>query len=692
MTNATTNTTNRQPDRGALVYRYHERLYRLALLIAGDANAAARLVEQAYRTLPADDATPETTLVRALLAGRPALRRRWSPAEANIDRATLDRDHAGALLALLARLTPIARLTIGLYYLAGSSPDEIAAQLGPSVGDQPVVELLSRFRADAARAAGPAPAGADADALLRIDRFMSGLLSEEESLALRRDLLEQPELRELREAVSATRDLLPRAIPALFAVTPPVNLADRLLQIVAGPQKRSAPTLSTRRAQGLLALGVLTLAAAIVLIPSLLASRATSGRDTVTAIRAQPNAPELLDAAIHRFERAPVQTGVLHEQYRIEQDGRSAYIVDRLYDYAAPHRLAISASEEGANGPPVLQISSDGRSLVQFRGRGSAGPRRLSFDASVSADEAQAVLPLLRGQPQPSAFTNAPGVVDPGPLYLAQARAAGATLLGQATTLGRSAILLTYRTKQLPGQSPAEQTTRVVLTLDAETYALLDVALLTEGAAEATARHPVQAQQFELLASVPDDRFRLRSSPRVTQRDGITSVRFPFLDDGQFLSLDDAARQATQPILAPRDLPDEQMRGLAIAVGNGATPAERTSSVALLYEGEFQDVIVMPNNVSGPAGSATGEERSAGDYRYRLVGVPDFSGGVSALVYRPNAPEQPMTVMLNAEFATAEERETMLAAVIASLTPVDAQSLPTLRRNFHLPSAPAGKS
>jgi hypothetical protein len=688
-----TNATNRQPDRGALVYRYHERLYRLALLIAGDANAAARLVEQAYRALPADDAMPETTLVRALLAGRPALRRRWSPAEANIDRATLDRDHAKALLALLARLTPIARLTIGLYYLAGSSPDEIAAQLGPSVGDQPVVELLSRFRADAAKAAGPAPAGADADALLRIDRFMSGLLPEEESLALRRDLLEQPELRELREAVSATRDLLPRAIPALFAVTSPAGLADRLLQIVAGPQKRSAPTLSTRRAQVSLALGVLTLAAAIVLIPSLLASRAASGGDAATAIRAQPNAQELLDAAIHRFEHAPVQTGVLHEQYRIEHDGRPAYLVDRLYDYAAPHRLAISASEEGANGPPVLQISSDGRSLVQFRGRGSAGPRRLSFDASVSADEAQAVLPLLRGQPQSSAFTNGPtGVVDPGPLYLAQARAAGATLLGQATTLGRSSILLTYRTKQLPGQSPAEQTTRVVLTLDAETYALLDVALLAEGAAEATARHPVQAQQFELLASVPDDRFRLRSSPRVAQRDGITSVRFPFLDDGQFLSLDDAARQATQPILAPRDLPDEQMRGLAIAVGNGASAAERTSSVALLYEGEFQDVIVMPNNVSGPAGSTTGEERSAGDYRYRLVGVPDFSGGVSALVYRPDAPEQPMTVMLNAEFATAEERETMLASVIASLTPVDAQSLPMLRRNFHPPSAAAGKS
>ena len=41
-----------------------------------------------------------------------------------------------------------------------------------------------------------------------------------------------------------------------------------------------------------------------------------------------------------------------------------------------------------------------------------------------------------------------------------------------------------------------------------------------------------------------------------------------------------------------------------------------------------------------------------------------------------------MTMILNDEYATSAEREAMLQSLIASLTPVDTQSLPTLRRNF----------
>src|SRR5262245_50586896 len=37
-----------------VVYRYHEQLYRLALLLVGDADGAATLVERAYRQLVAD--------------------------------------------------------------------------------------------------------------------------------------------------------------------------------------------------------------------------------------------------------------------------------------------------------------------------------------------------------------------------------------------------------------------------------------------------------------------------------------------------------------------------------------------------------------------------------------------------------------------------------------------------------------
>ena len=87
-------------------------------------------------------------------------------------------------------------------------------------------------------------------------------------------------------------------------------------------------------------------------------------------------------------------------------------------------------------------------------------------------------------------------------------------MLGTTTLLGRQAFLLTYRTEQPPTLSwhDAAQPAQVVLTIDAQTYALLDVSLIAEGAAESSARHPLQAQQLEVLADVPDEQFSLPTS------------------------------------------------------------------------------------------------------------------------------------------------------------------------------------
>jgi hypothetical protein len=680
-----TNLSNAAPDRGALVYRYHERLYRLALLVAGDAGAAGRLVERAYRQLPADSADPEQALIQALLEGRPARRPHWAAGSESLLRAGIDKTQADALLRLLTRLTPLARLIVGLYYIAGSSPEEIATLLGPSADDQPVAGLLARFRLDAARALGLAPADADAALLARLDRWMEGQVSDEAALELRTAMFEQPDLRALRDGVQEARDLLPRAIPALFAAAPPLELTDRLLRPAGGRHAR-IPQVPARRAQALLALGVLALAAAIILVPSLLARRESPSAQ-------RPPAPQdLIDAAIHRFDRAQMQQGVLHEQYRVERSRGGVLLIERWYDFASPNRLAVSVRAEGRDGNPILQISSDGQSLVQFRRgfdrQGDSGGA--NTDASASESEIQAVLPLLRSQPIASAFgRDARGPGDPGPLYLAQARSAGASFLGRTTALGRSAYLLTYQANQQPTQPPdsaAGPPSRIVLTIDAQTYALLDVSVLPEGAAESRASHPVQAVQFEILPNVPDSRFYLPSAPGVVQQNGIASVRFPYLSREQLLSLDAAAQRSEGQLLAPQQLPDARMRGLAVSVTNGVG-----SPVALLYEGEFQNVIVLPSSDSSQQPAAVGEERSAGDFRYQIVPTDPSNGEIAALAYRPEAPQQRVVVMLNDALATAAERENTLQSLIASLTPVDAQTLPTLRRNFQTPREAAGK-
>ena len=586
-----------------------------------------------------------------------------------------------ALFRTLAALPPAARLAVGLEYINGSSPAEIDALLGSALGEQAAADLLARFRIAAARAVGLAPADADDIDLARLDRLAAGQLAEHEALELRRDLIAQPALRDLRDAMIAVRELLPRIVPALFATPPPPALVDQLVALVQTGHPAQLPRGSNRPAQALLAFGVLALAAAIVLVPSLVARIGTP-----TAARA-PVVPELLDNAVHRFDRAPLDRGMLHEQYRVERAGRGAYLIERWYDYATPNRLALSLSQENRNGPPILQVGTDGHSLIQLRYGRNRGFGEKSLDVQVSADEAQRLVPLLRGLPNTTQLSRSPvDLIDPGPLFLAQARAANAIYLGQTTLLGRSGFLLTYETNQLPtygARAADNRSGRVVLTIDLQTYALLDVAVIAAGEAESTASHPVRAQLFEVLAEAADQPFSLPSEQNVEQRVGMASLRFPFIDNRLLISIDDAAAR-TPELFAPLLLPDTRMRGLAVRTNRSNDDGE----VMLIYEGEFQNVIVLPSFEPG-SDQNIGEEQVAGAFRFRLIAGGDRAG-LAAIVYRPEEPTKPLGVILNDDTATQAERETTLRRMIESLTPVNDQSLPALRRNFQSPDPAAG--
>jgi len=679
-------TNDTRPDRATLIYRHYERLYRLALLVAGNTAIAATLVQSAYRQLPAeiDSATDiEASLIRALLDQRLLRKSRWRIAQPDLRYTTLGRAQATALLRAFAALPPAARLAIGLRYINGSSPAEIEGLIGPALGERTVAEVLGRFHITAARAVNLVPGHADGATLTRLERLASDQLTDDETVLQRRDLLAEPALRDLRDGMIAVRELLPRALPTLFAAPPPPALVDQLLELIQNDRPARLPRVSMRRAQMLLAFVVLALAGAIIGGPSLL-----TGINTPTAARA-PTVPELLDNAIHRFDRAPIQQGVLHEQYRVEREGRAAYLIERWYDYAAPNRLAISVSQENRGGPPYMEVGSDGRRLIQLRYSRNRGFGEQSLDVQVSADEAQRLIPLLRGLPYTSTFgrPNAEPT-DPGPMFLAQARAANTAYLGQTNMLGRDAFLLTYQTDRPPayGSRAAEgQPVRVLLTIDMQTYALLDVAVVVAGQAESTARHPVRGQQFEVLAEAPDTRFTLPSGPDVGKRSGMASVRFPFIDTNLLVSLDAAAVGMPNQLYAPLKLPDDHMRGLAVRENRSGS----ADDVMLIYEGEFQNVIVLPGFEPNAARNL-GDEQVAGAYRYRLIEGSDVAGGLTAVVYRPDALAKPLGLILNDDFATPEERETTLRNIIASLTPINDQSLPLLRRNFQSPSAAAG--
>jgi DNA-directed RNA polymerase specialized sigma24 family protein len=684
----TPQTHDLRSDRVTLIYRHYERLYRLAMLVAGNTATATALVQSAFRQLPAETeiaADTETQLIRALLDQRPLRRSRWKLALPDITYITLDRAQVTALLRLLAARSPAERLVVGLAYINGSAPSEIAALIGGALGKQTPAEVLELFRVGAARALGLVPPHADQAMLGRLDRLASGELADEAALELRRDLIAQPELRELRDGMLAARELLPRSIPALFAVAPPPALVGKLLELVQNGRAPRLPQISARRAQVLLAVAVLGLAAAIILLPSL------ANRLNAPAAARTQTIPQLLDSAIHRFDRAPLQSGVVHEQYRIDSGQRGAYLVERWYDYAAPNRLAIDVSREGrdgAKGQPLLQVASNGQNIVQLRYNRNRRFGEQSADVQISPAEARQLIPLLRGMPRSTPDTRfEEGPNDPSSLFLAQARASNTTSLGQVTILGRPAFLLTYETSQPPLEATpsAGQPVRVLLTIDADTKTLLDIAVVPAGEAESTASHPLRAQQFEVLAQAPDTQFTLPSGPDVEQRFGMSSVHFPFIESSAILSIDDAAQQNPNRLLAPLQLPDAHMRALAIRNGRG----DAGDDIVLLYEGEFQNVIVLQNFAPG-ANQALGEEQTAGVYRYRLLNGANDGEGLVAMVYRPEAPDQPFGLILNDDIATPTERQATLQALIASLTPIDDQSLPVLRQNFQSPSPAAG--
>jgi DNA-directed RNA polymerase specialized sigma24 family protein len=550
-------------DPSALVYRHQELLYRLALLVAGDAESAAKLVERAYRALPPEPGDAEARLIRALSPGG-SKHQRWAyTGHENPAYVPLDAPRVAALLDALAGIPAAARFVVGLHYLHGLTAGEVAALLGEAAGSSTPAKVLARFRIDAARALGLVPAEVDDALLVELDAMADGLLSEEQAVLLRRAVFEQPGLRAARDGLAQARDLLARTLLALFAVAPPLALTEQLLEIVQKRQ-RSRVRRGLIWAQGALALGVLGLVAAIVLAPSLL------GRRAAPTLSRAPSAAELIDSAIHRFDRAQLQAGVLHEQYRVAVGGEaSPYLIERWYDYAAPHRVRVTVKAEGAagaDGRTVMEIGSDGRSLVQYRSAdGAAFRSRSSVDVHVSEAEAEAALPLLRSEPSTGYFLRGlrGDFIDIAPLYLAQARASGATFLGRTQALGRQAFLLTYRTSRLPTQSPgqeapAEQTLQVMLTIDAQTYALLGVAVVPDSGAESRTLHPLQALAFDIAADVPDDRFKLPASGRVVQHTGLASVRALDLPSELFISLDEARRRMPVQLLAPQRLPARQ--------------------------------------------------------------------------------------------------------------------------------------
>lgn len=666
-------------DHRAAVYRYHEQVFRLALLVVGDIDAAAALVERAYRhgDVVAGDAI-EAALLRALLVPSRSRRAwRWRASDQVAARAALSDAEANQFIALLAALLPSERLVIGLAVVQGMQEGEIDALLGDAL-PTPAEQVLRGFRLAVLRTLTRVDAAADPTLLIMLDRALEGTLDDERRVDVRRLLLKQPEARVLRDALGYVRNVIARAIPALIAVPVPPMLLQHLLT-PAPPRARWFARPRLTRAHGMLVLIVVVVVGMIVVGTSL-----QPRRDTTTAARAM-TAHDVIDAAIHRFDRAPLSEGIVHEQLRVGFR-RGTMVIERWYDYASPHRVRVAIRVEGNNQEPLMEISSIGQGLVQYRYNGYAfRSTPLMIDATVSEEEAQAVLSLVRNEPVETFFGRALiESANVGSLFLAQARASASTLLGETVVLGRRALLVTYHTAEPPidGGQPrgVARSSQVVLTFDAQTASLLDVAVFADSEAESTAQHPFQTQSFEVVPYLTDDHFLLPESDNVVQQKGVLSAYMPASVGVQLISLQEALHLTSRKLLALDQVLDMGMRGRALAIQQNTD----TRGVALLYEGEFRSILLYPSNQQDS--SLLGELQQAGDMSYRILRTSQQqSGELGAEVYRTNDPDERTMVLLIDAYATSAEREATLQRIIASMTPITEQSLPVLMPTFTQP-------
>ncbi len=667
-----------------IIVRYQDRLYRLALLITGSPSAAAERLVAAFTSPAAQAADPELALALALLPASNTRLPRWSwwPDADLVARSELTSAQATALLNALAQATPLARLQLGLVLVLGL-PATAVAQTSESSDE--VVAPWQALRCTLAQVLGFVPQQADQAQLLSIARFLSSDLDGAAVVQVRSLLLTDATARSLRDGLMRSDNLLQRALPALFATTLPLSLSERLIRLTEAPRPLSFHIL--RRPQLILA-GVVALVVALILVlPELLHTQTTTPAATAPAGR---DPAELVAAAIRRFDQAPLHLGVLNEVYTAELQGQR-WTIERWYDYATPHRLKVVVAPEGDT-RPFYALATEGRSQVQYRWRyGTWSNDIVGLDIQSTAEEIAAAMPILRQQPD-SMFFSREWVehFDLSQFYLLQAYRSNPTSLGTTTVAGREAWLLTYRSEQpfprLPptfqgGQSaPALAPARVILALDQQTYALLEVSVLVESAVESVAQKPWRVSRIGVAPVADNDSFTLTPVRGQQQRRGLASARLPELPVETLLSPSEALRRAQAPIYVPTYLPDQHMRGLMLLNGD--------DSIALLYEGPFSLLFIIHGN--GPALDAymLGEEQRAGEFRYRVLRPPEGTNDDQADtlvvgVVPPGSTEPSLFIISQDMSVPVADQEERVAAIVDSLQLLTEENLHLLGNNFY---------
>ncbi len=651
-----------------------DRVYRLALLATGSPRAATRLLRRAFARRDSAVTLDETALAAALLLARPGPWL-WRPDPAALAYSGLAPADLAVLRAQLAAASPAARLALGAGHVAGI---ELQLQAPPPAAPAAPWPRRATDRhallALLARAWGLLPAQVAYADVYEQALSLAGALAPEQADELRSLLLANSpaaeQSRAVREGLRRAEARLAAALPALFGGEAPAALRAELAQL-AQPRRRRAPLPQARRLQLALVAAVALVAVAVIALPQGAPRPAPRPAGAAAEAPSEPaGADALVRAALTRLDSL-AGGGVRHERFAAEATGYG-WTLERWQELGPPHRFRVEVRDE--QDQLRYALASDGEGLVQQRHSPGREGDLEGGDYRLDPATLAALLPTLRQQPD-SLFML--GSANPGfnleRYYLNQALDAPLRDMGATMAAGRPAQLLAFESEApLPPQPdtfepPEARPAQVLLAIDNETRALLEARVLPpEGAEAGEVRRPWRVERLELLASLPDARFRLPPLAGGASSTGeLLSARLFGEAQGSLRELSATELPADGgPLYFPADGAGV---GYSFSYGGGWTMLVRETAEEVLQ------LIPFSAETAGFVEGARSTRR-AGERDYDLIYPPEMPPGRNvslATIFLSADRARGMHVIYSHAYASQAEREARLDALIRSLAPLE---------------------
>jgi hypothetical protein len=635
-----------------------QRIYRLALTATGNHTVASATTIQLFRNPDFPSHDQETAaLIRLFEQLKQMDKDPWKVRKP----AQPDKQASRALdaqLKVLGRAGPQARCMLALFSLWGMPAAEIGQLLGQSV------EALHKLRIDLALARGLIATENEGPELERLARFIANDLSEAEQIAQRAELLNSAHARGLRNGLVVNDEQLGPLLASLFSTTTPDDLIAKI-----NHQEQAPPRRRLAKKSLLFNLSVIAIVASMIgllLIWPQTQSEAKSGR----SVSSEParDLEDLIEAALRRFEEPTLDQGLLHERYTITIDEQS-WQLERWYDFGQRQRFAMSVHGGQRN-----------ESFYSVKGDGINGLEISSYQGRVGVELSPELLaqisPILMQQPNPdiTQFSQTPALEQ---FFLKQALENQAYSLGTSRFLSRPVTIIAYPSRYfLPDRVVHPDWdydhAQILLTLDNQTFSLLQAQVLLDGQAGSTIITPWRAEHFSFDDQADPELFAITGE----RNDELLSPRIPFNDYSQLpksFSLRNVLELSEQPIYLPRTLIEQSLWARMLY----QEEAEGALFSLLIEDGQRLSVLTtLPQAWSQP--KPDDEIKQIGSFSYTTT-VREAVTQVSLL---DQSTGQHFGLVLIDYLTPRSDMESKVEALIRSLEPLTLENIDYFQTKF----------